>query len=365
MWLNQQKEQWNFTHLNWICLAEPKQQTNYKLWLEKGYHGELSYMKNSYHDRSHPHNRWPWAKSIIVATQSYLPHPQPFLQKDQFSGIKIARYAQGQDYHFWFLHKLKQLEAELKLIYPSIQIQASTDSAPLLEKDYAQQAGLGWIGKNTCLINKKEGSFFIIGELLLSEEIPLSKEIPLNEIMPSPDLCGQCNLCQVACPTGALDTPYVMNATQCLSYWNIESQAIPPQEISQKMGSRFFGCDICQEVCPWNKKKLKAFESSDATTHPAPTEHTPTYHLKNLEKEELYFFLTASNSQILERLGQSPLLRARPFGLRRNAVIVATNQGYKELWPYIHAATKKYPKLLSLLPWVMSRFEIANPDSFE
>lgn len=282
------------------------------------------------------------ARSLVSVAVLYKPHPEPLSETP--TGARIAAYAHGADYHDWLSARLTRFAESLKMQIPQLEYLVATDSKPLLERDLAGQLGLGWTGKNTCLIHPKAGSFFLIGELLTNLDIT---EFAAPD--PVPDFCGKCTRCLEACPTGALVEPRKLDATKCISYWTIESKAVPPEPLRSQMGDWFFGCDICQDVCPWNEKALRLKPSSSVER------------LRTQEIEDLRFFLTASNREIERRLGASPVLRARPRGLRRNALIVAANLRLEELKPEI-SRWEKDPDLGDLAQWALGELN-PNPAS--
>lgn len=283
----------------------------------------------------------PFAQSVVIFQFSYVHHPWP---KTVTEHLNIAKYAKGYDYHLKMVEEMNVIVSQLQSVFPEAQFRTVTDSTPLLERDLAYQAGLGWFGRNTCLIHPKNGSFFLLGEILSSVKI----SNPINpQVMPN--LCGKCRLCVEACPTHALSDGPTLDANRCLSYWNIEAQEIPPDEIKNKMGSLFFGCDICQDVCPWNIKPIKT--SLMKKTHSESSEGRNV--LFSTLEEELRFYLKASNRSILKHIQDTPLTRARPFGLRRNAIIVAVNTQLYSLKNDIHNCIERYPKLKPLKNWVL------------
>lgn len=213
----------------------------YKEWLEHERWGKMEYLKKNYKLRLDPREVMPEARSVITLGVSYNPK-EIIPQEDNFI---ISRYAYGKDYHVVIRDLLDNLVERLKKIYPGILCQRFIDSGVLLEKAWAQRAGLGWQGKNTLLINKHYGSFLFIGIILTDLEI--------DPDPPHADHCGSCSRCLDACPTGALEQPYVLNPLKCISYHNIEVKDEIPAEIRERMGDRIYGCDICQEVCPFNR----------------------------------------------------------------------------------------------------------------
>lgn len=311
-----------FNDFSWVELKQPLNHALYEDWLEKQYQGEMSYLSRDRQVRKNPSQHFEKMNSIILATMNYFPHPES--QSSVMESLKIAHYARGKDYHFWFREKLQQAIAQLQNRFPGEHFLAFTDAVPLLERDHAYQAGLGWVGKNTCLIQRKNGSLFFIGEILSS--------LQNSEASPkiTPDHCGTCTACLEACPTGAFVEPRVMDATKCISYWNIESKEVPPEPLREKMGDWFFGCDICQTVCPWNVKLHKMKEDF---LQSAPTSDTQLI-------EDLKYILNSSNKKLMRHFKDTPLTRAGGRGLKRNALIVIGNKKLKALEPevrkYLH-----------------------------
>jgi epoxyqueuosine reductase len=256
------------------------------------------------------------ARSLISVAVRYKPHPETLTETPQ--GLKIASYAQGADYHFWLTERLTKLAEHFKSQITGFEYLVAADSKPLLERDLASQLGLGWTGKNTCLIHPEHGSFFLLAELLTNVDVTDPRAISVI-----PDFCGKCTRCIDACPTGAIIEPRKLDATKCISYWTIESKAVAPEPLRSQIGGHFFGCDICQDVCPWNEKALRLKPTSEVKANP------------QAQEDELRFFLTASNREIERRLGPSPVLRARPRGLRRNALIVIGNLKLQALEPQV------------------------------
>lgn len=211
-------------------------------WLNKNMHGEMQYMENHFDKRLDPRLLVDGAKSVIsMGLNYYTDHSQA-----DPSAPKISKYAYGQDYHTVIKDKLKQLLATINEKIGEVGGRAFVDSAPVLDKAWAKKAGLGWIGKNTNLINQKTGSFFFLAELIVDIELEY-------DIEPTADHCGTCTRCIDACPTDAIVGPYVVDGSRCISYLTIELKNELPAEFKGKMDNWMFGCDICQDVCPWNK----------------------------------------------------------------------------------------------------------------
>lgn len=210
-------------------------------WLNKGLHGTMSYMENHFDKRLDPTKLVPGAKSVISLGYNY--YPQKDLAKEE--GIKIAKYAYGQDYHYVVKDKLKQFMLLIAEQIGDVDGRAFVDSAPVMERQWAAKSGLGWIGKNSLLLNKQNGSFFFLAELIL--------DLELEPDGPVKDYCGTCTACIDACPTDAITEPYVVDASKCISYFTIELKEQIPNEVKGKFENWVFGCDICQDVCPWNR----------------------------------------------------------------------------------------------------------------
>jgi epoxyqueuosine reductase len=211
-------------------------------WLKNNMHGEMQYMENHFDKRLDPRLLVDGAKSVISLGLNY------YTENEQVdpSAPKISKYAYGEDYHYVIKDKLKLLLNFINKQIGEVSGRAFVDSAPVLDKAWAKKAGLGWIGKNTNLINKKAGSFFFLAELIVDMELEY-------DIEPTADHCGSCTRCIDACPTDAIIAPYVVDGSKCISYLTIELKNEIPNEFKGKMDNWMFGCDVCQDVCPWNK----------------------------------------------------------------------------------------------------------------
>ncbi len=211
-------------------------------WLNKGYHGKMSYMENHFDKRVDPTRLVEGAKTVITLLFNYFPEK---LQKDD-EAPKLAKYAYGYDYHNVIKIKLQILLDKLQEWVGEVNGRCFVDSAPILERDWAKRSGLGWIGKNTLLLSPKKGSFFFLAELIV--DVEFEYDVPLK------DFCGSCRRCIDACPTEAIsENGYLMDGSKCISYLTIELREEIPKEFAGKMENWVFGCDICQDVCPWNR----------------------------------------------------------------------------------------------------------------
>jgi epoxyqueuosine reductase len=235
----------------------PAEKEHLEQWLSNSMHGEMEYMSGNIEKRIDPSILVPGAKSIIIVLQNYYPSME---QKDPEAPV-ISKYAYGEDYHFLMKRKLKALFGLIRLEMPECNGRIFVDSAPVLERAWAREAGLGWIGRNSNLISQEHGSFFFIGEIILENVLPY------DEVHEVKDHCGKCSRCIEACPTGAIVASGVVDARKCISYQTIELKGELDPGLKGKFRNRVFGCDICQDVCPWN---LKALPHSEPAFYPEP-----------------------------------------------------------------------------------------------
>ena len=280
----------------------------YQQWLKEGYQGSMNYLAQHCELKENPQKLVPRAQSAIVVSESYLPHPQT--KTHPLPSTRKALYARGEDYHHWFHEKLDQVCSALKKEFPEEEFVSFTDSSPVLERDLAYRAGLGWIGKNTCLIHKKHGSLFFIGEIYTSLKLePLAT--------PHPDHCGNCTRCMDECPTQAITEERKLDARKCISYLTIESRDFSPHPLQEKMNDWLFGCDICQTVCPWNEKVFgPSLIKSEQVSQKEVTDSLV---------EDLRWILSSSNKSLQKAFKKTPLSRAGGLGIKRNALIVISN----------------------------------------
>ncbi|MEQ9405387.1 MAG: tRNA epoxyqueuosine(34) reductase QueG [Cyclobacteriaceae bacterium] len=210
-------------------------------WLKRGYQGKMGYLENHFDKRLDPSKLVPGAKSVVSLVYNYYPSEQP----GNSGKPKIARYAYGQDYHFVIKDKLKVFMDRIEDEIGEVNGRVFVDSAPVHERAWAAKGGIGWIGKNSLLLNRELGSFFFLAEII--------SDLELDADGPMKDYCGTCTACQDACPTDAIPQPYVVDGSRCISYLTIELKDEIPSEFKGKTEDWAFGCDICQEVCPWNR----------------------------------------------------------------------------------------------------------------
>lgn len=261
-----------------------------KYWLNNNFHAEMHYMADNVDKRSDPALLFDNAKSVISVLLNYYPENQ--IDKNKF---QIAKYAYGKDYHFIIKSKLNEVIDYIKSIDISVNARSFCDSAPVMDKVWAQKAGLGWIGKNTCLIVPKAGSFFLIGEIILDIELIYDKA--------ADNKCGNCSRCLDACPTKALTAPYLLDSRKCISYLTIEYK--PEFDENIDLHNHIFGCDICQDVCPWNIKFAKKHEVNELSINQKLLNFTND-DWQNLEKKE---FKSIFKNTAFERTAYNRLMR--------------------------------------------------------
>jgi epoxyqueuosine reductase len=292
-----------------VGIAPAKEATHadqYLDWLSEGRHGEMHYL-DKYHDqRANPSVMTKGAKTAVVLLKNYYQEDHKLA-----GGLKIARYAQGDDYHDILWARMRELASYIHAeTGADVATRPATDTAPVLERDLAQAAGLGWIGKNAMLINPEIGSYVFISEILVDLEL----ETDDTEV---PDRCGTCSNCIDACPTNAITSPYVIDARRCISYLTIELRGPIPRHLRPQIGDHVFGCDICQEVCPWNNE-VEATEDPVFQTREK---------YRSIGPENLLQFDMKDYQQYFSK---SAMKRAKPVGLRRNAAVVLGNTGTSE-----------------------------------
>jgi epoxyqueuosine reductase len=211
-----------------------------ELWLNQGYHGKMKWMENHFDKRLDPRKLVPGAKSVISLLFNYFPS-----ENYEDNEVRISKYAYGSDYHFVIKDRLKSFLAEIRELYGNVEGRVFVDSAPVLDRAWAAKSGLGWIGKNSMLITKQKGSFYFIAELIV--------DLELEPDGPTTDHCGSCTACIDACPTDAIIANKVIDSNKCISYLTIELREEIPASFKKQMDGWVFGCDICQDVCPWNR----------------------------------------------------------------------------------------------------------------
>jgi epoxyqueuosine reductase len=262
-------------------------------WLKQNMHGEMKYMENHFDMRLDPRKLVPGAKSVVSLLLNYYPN-----EKQDEAAPKISKYAYGEDYHLVIKRKLKEMLFTInEKIGKEVGGRVFVDSAPVLDKAWAKKSGLGWIGKNSNLLNKQSGSFFFIAELILDLELIADNAVG--------DYCGTCTKCIDACPTDAIVNPYIVDGSKCISYFTIELKGAIPENVKDKFENWAFGCDICQDVCPWNRFSKPHNEAA----------FNPKNELLKMNKKEW----TELTEEVFQQLfKQSAVKRTKFEGLKRN-----------------------------------------------
>ncbi len=295
-----------FDRVGFVPAGETPDFARYEEWLARGFAGEMDYLVRGREARRDPRKLLPEARSVVLVSLSYhVPDPGTLASAEHGRGW-VSRYAWGRDYHKVLKVRLRAAARLLETEHGARHTRVCVDSAPLLERSLAAAAGLGWIGKNTMLIDTELGSYTFLAALLCDLEIR-------TDATSAPDRCGSCTACLDACPTNALAQPGWLDARRCISYLTIEKRSEVAPELAALMGEHVFGCDLCQEVCPWNRD---APETSVRDFHPRP----------GLRRPELAPLLDLDRTETLHRFAGTPLMRAGAEGLRRNARIALANQ---------------------------------------
>jgi epoxyqueuosine reductase len=331
----------------------------FPVWIASGYAGEMHYVEArdeaGNFKRSSLRAVAPWARSVIVCAMNYNTSNPYSTQCDAPERGWISRYAWSiEDYHDAVLRRLRETELQLQEFARSAEAQNRStdhcppaadhlisrcyvDTGPIVERVYAKYAGVGWIGKNTCIINQQIGSWLFLGVILTSLE--------LTPDIPAPDRCGSCTRCIEACPTGAFIGPYQLDATKCISYLTIEKRGAIPEDLREGMGPHVFGCDICQDVCPWNRK-------APATT---ASEFQPRAGLVN---PALDWLAEMQADEFRKVFRGSPIRRTKRSGLRRNAVVAMGNSGHSAFRPLLQKLVENNdPVVAEHARWALKRLE--------
>jgi epoxyqueuosine reductase len=303
-------------------------------WIERGFAGEMGYIPRRKTAYEHPRHVLPGVRSVVVAAMNYKSvEPRPAQPNEG----RIARYAWGSaDYHAVVRRGLQQVADRLHELFPGCRSRTVVDTAPLLERDFARLAGLGWFGKNTMLLHKRLGSYFFLGALLTDAELEFDAPHEAAH-------CGTCRRCLDVCPTGAFPEPYVLDARRCISYLTIELKGPIPSELRPDVAEWLFGCDLCQEVCPWNRK--------------APTTSNPVFAPSlGMNPASALEILRMTPVEFEERFGHTPLERPGRTGLRRNAAIVLGNCGDARAVPaLVEALHDSEPTVRGAAAWALGR----------
>jgi len=269
-------------------------------WLRQDFHGDMQYMERNFEKRLSPELLRPGTKTIIACAVNYF-----HIQANSAENGKISIYAQGLDYHFVLKEMLHELLVDVQNLVGKVEGRAIVDTAPFMDKVWAARAGIGWQGKHTNLINQKIGSYFFIGSLLL--DVPL----PSNDF-PSPSFCGTCTACIDSCPTKAIVAPYQLDARKCISYLNIESKTDFDETKKKALGKWLFGCDICQQVCPWNRVAQ-------------PTKISALLPKENIAQIQAHDILALTKSKFKHLFSETVIFRTGLKRMKRNANAILEN----------------------------------------
>ena len=303
-----------------IIPAEPSKTIDcYERWLENGYAGEMAYLERHLPLKRDARNILPETKSIIAMGVNYYTFDPPKDLATDVSRGQISRYAWGRDYHNTIYKKLRRLARFIEgVAKKEVKSKVYVDTGPILEREYAQNAGIGWIGKNTNMINWQSGSWYFLAELLVSIELDY-------DFLPPRGSCGTCTLCIDACPTDAIIAPNVLDSRLCISYLTIELKGSIPQALRPQMGNWIFGCDICQEVCPWNSKAT-------------PTKERGFSPRKGNLAPRLLSLINMTQEQFSRRFKGSPIKRAKRRGFLRNVAVALGNWKHPSAVPALKKA---------------------------
>lgn len=313
-----------------VVAAEPfAELEQFPQWLERGYAGEMHYLEDP--RRQDPRLVLQGARSLIVVALNYNTarlNPQERRTEDTSQTPRgwISRYAWGDDYHDVIRQKLEVVIAKMRDEFMEpFEARAYVDTGPILERVAAKYAGLGWLAKNTCLINQRLGSWLFLGVIVTTLDLPPS--LPAK-VAPPPDLCGTCRRCLDACPTQAFPEPYVLDARRCISYLTIELRGAIPEEFRRAMGDAVIGCDICQEVCPWNRKSpITAAQEFQPRVFPASSAEENDQDENSLFKPSLPWLASLSQQEFSKIFRKSAAKRAKWRGLIRNVCVALGNSG--------------------------------------
>jgi epoxyqueuosine reductase len=312
----------------------PKELAYFAEWIAGGYAGEMAYLSSQVARRVDLRAAFPWARSVIAVGLQY-DTPHPYSTEAPSDRGWIARYAWGDDYHDVMKRMLEGLLERLRGEAGPFHARAYVDTGPIVERAYAAAAGLGAWGKNTCLLHPEHGSWFFLGEAVTDLDLPPDT--------PRPDLCGSCTACLEACPTGALPAAYRLDSRLCISYLTIEVKGALPEERRPDLGRHIFGCDICQDVCPWNRKRRQLGGPAFA---PRP----------GLESPDLADLASLDAKAFSERFRGSPLKRTRRRGLLRNVAVALGNSGDPSRRPILERlARDEDPLVREHALWALSR----------
>ena len=314
-------------------LDPPRHAREFRAWLDKGAAGEMGWLERGANKRCDPQQVLPGARSVVVVALNYWQATRRRSRGDAVTG-RIARYAWGKDYHEVMLEKLDQLSAILAQL--GGRQKHYVDTGPVLERDHAAEAGVGWHGKSTMLVDRKLGTWFFLGEILTTLDLPADKAQPAR--------CGSCQRCISACPTGAITEPHRLDARRCISYLTIELKGSIPVELRPLIGDRIYGCDDCLDVCPWNRFATASREMAFAA---GPAVGMP-----------LREYLALDEKTFRELFRHSPVKRIKRRGFLRNVCVALGNVGEEEdLPPLEKAANDPEPLIAEHAKWAVAQIQ--------
>ena len=328
---------------------EMRELEKFSVWVDSGYAGEMDYLKrrneSGEYQRSSLDQAIPWAKSVIVAAMNYNSSAPKSIEPAASTQGWISRYAHSpRDYHDTVLGALCRVESALVEHLretKEVTTRSYVDTGPVLERVYAKYSGIGWVGKNTCIINQQLGSWIFLGVIVTS--LDLSEFVADEGLEIAPDRCGSCTRCIEACPTDAIVAPQQLDASRCIAYFTIEKRGAIPEDMREKIGRHIFGCDICQDVCPWNRK-APVSASSDFQPH------------ESLVNPDLKRLARISPQEFRQRFRRSPISRAKYSGLMRNIAVAMGNSGRAEYMDDLERlAEGSDPNLTEHSRWAMDQ----------
>jgi epoxyqueuosine reductase len=330
-----------------VCPAlSPPGFGRFQQWLAGGFAGEMRYLTDRESAYEHPRHVLEGARSILMLAMPYrTTKPSPV----KAGQGRVSRYAWGGDYHELIWSRLDELALWLKRHSPECRARGVVDTAPILEREFAVLAGLGWIGKNTLLLNKELGSWFFLAALLTDVELEYDEPSTL-------DHCGTCTACLDACPTDAFVAPYVLDARKCISYLTIELRSQIPEDLRDGVGPWLFGCDICQDVCPWNTREHNAASTDEPALQP----------LFGMNPVDLVELFELDDETFRARFRHTPLWRAKRRGLLRNAAIVLGNRPTAAAMPALtRGLNDQEPLVREACAWALERCALVDASGYE
>ena len=328
-----------FQEVSFTDIDLSKYEHHLKDWIDRNYHGAMSYMAENHDKRCHPEQLVPGTIRVVCVRMDYAMDSEDSLDSMQNTGkAYISRYARGRDYHKLIRKRLQKLAQKIQDVAGPFGYRAFVDSAPVLERALAEKAGMGWIGKNTMLINKQAGSWFFLGELFTDLPLPVDEQVA--------DHCGSCSACLDICPTNAFVKPNLLDATRCISYLTIELRTSIPVEFRKPMGNRIYGCDDCQFVCPWNKFSKPTQEK----------DFTPRHSLDDAQLVDLFAW---SEREFLKRTEGSAIRRiGYDCWLRNIAVALGNAPSSKEIVNSLRSRLNNVPDMVNEhIEWALLQHE--------